>query len=113
MPPSYLSWKTRRELSESPKTTPAQLAAAGQELLASDRLAEASDFLARGLDLEGLAAIKNQAVEEGNLFIYDRVCQLHKSYFSRSELIKLADKAESLGLFAYAKRAKELVESSK
>ncbi|MDR1110821.1 MAG: hypothetical protein LBP92_09075 [Deltaproteobacteria bacterium] len=106
---SVLNWKARRSLSESPKATTAALAAAGRELMGHGRPVEAADFLAKGSDSEGLALLRAQAVEEGDFFLYSRICQLQKTAPSEGELQSLADRAASLGLLAYESSARELL----
>jgi hypothetical protein len=109
MAQDLLDWKTRRALSEDPKAGKEALAAAGREFLASDRLADAAEFFSRAGDVEGLGLIKRQAVDEGNLFVYQTACKLLGQAPDRRELTALADKAASMGLSAYEASARRLL----
>jgi hypothetical protein len=113
MPPGALDWKTRRGLSESPKTSKEALARAGRELLAADYLSEAVELAKKAGDGALLADLKARAVEEGNFFIYARACQSLGVPALPSELGTLADRASAAGLAAYESQARALLAGGK
>jgi hypothetical protein len=109
MQQSILNWKTRRALTDNHNATAEELAKAGQELMQADMLVEAADLLAKGTDIEGLRKVRTKSMEEGNYFLYARICQLLKTEQESSELKTLADNAGRLGLSAYEKTAREML----
>jgi hypothetical protein len=106
---TVLDWKVRRSVSESPKTTKEALSQAAQTLLEADRPASAVDLAQKAGDEDILAKVKALAVEEGNLFLYVRVCQASGKPASAAELAVLADQAKAAGLASYEARARELL----
>ncbi|MDR2456332.1 MAG: hypothetical protein LBE49_07055 [Deltaproteobacteria bacterium] len=113
MPKSILDWKVRRNVSENPKTSKEALSEAGRSLIEADRLAEAADLLQKAADLDQLSRVRALAVEEGNLFLYQRACQAAGAGPAEAELEALSEKARAAGLSSYEARARELASEAR
>ncbi|MGH0031392.1 MAG: hypothetical protein ACQGVC_16465 [Myxococcota bacterium] len=95
----------RRHLVE--KELPAEQALAiAEAYLAEERVDEAVEFLGKAEDTERLAALREQAVREGNAFLLRSVAQALGEPPERDEWRRLAEAADSLGKERYAEEAR-------
>ncbi len=69
-PTHYLK---KRDLLHGPKVTPATLAATGREFLNRQAYSDALDFFEKARDREGIARIKEVALENGDAFLLARL----------------------------------------
>jgi hypothetical protein len=109
MAKSALKWKDRRAMLDSSRISPEALGAAGRELLGAGFLAESAELFRKAKDLEGLAALKARAVEEGDFFLYGLARQYLGEEPLAQDLAALAERAAAAGLESSRRKAGELL----
>jgi hypothetical protein len=96
-------------MTESSKVSAKDLSTAARELLDADMVYDSAELMAKAGDAEGLNLLRAKAIDEGNFFLYQITYRLQKKEPIGDELRALADKASSLGLMAYEKSARDLL----
>ena len=87
-----------------------QSLAIAEAYLAEGRVVEALDFLRKAEASERLAELRQQAVEQGDLFLLRSVAHAVGEVPGRSEWVALADAAAAAGKERYASEARRLAE---
>lgn len=99
----------RRHLLEE-ALDPARALAIAEAYLAEERAAEAVAFLARAQARERLAALRDQALASGDLFLLRSVSAALGEEPSLEQWTRLADAAEAAGKERYAHEARRLAQ---
>jgi hypothetical protein len=99
----------RRHLIER-DIAPAQALKTAEAYLAEGRSIEAVEFLAKAGDEEGLQALRGEALESGDLFLFRAVASAMEQPPDREEWLKLAAAAEAAGKQRYATDARRQAE---
>lgn len=112
MAKSATTWEGRRALTDNPATRPATYQSAAEELVKLGQLAEAAVFFGLAGDDQSLNTIIDQAVEEGNLFLFkEAFSRLHDTFPPRDRLRALKEAAERNGRFRYAEQTAAWLEA--
>lgn len=103
---SAATWEGRRALTDNPSTSPDSHRAAARQLMGLGLLSEAALFFARAGDDEGLMEIIDQAVAEGNFFVFQTAAaRLKNREVGRDQVQSLIAAAEKNGRGLYAEKA--------
>ncbi|MDR1921543.1 MAG: hypothetical protein LBS31_07365 [Candidatus Adiutrix sp.] len=106
MSKSLNTWEGRRALTDNASAGAETLKKAARELMEINLLSDAADFFKRAGDDEGLHEIINQAVREGNFFIFKEASsKLSSSLKDRAKLEALMETAENNGQMLYLEQA--------
>ncbi len=97
----------KKEILFSPKTTRDEAIAWGDRYFDSQRLHDAAAFYRRAEHEEGMAKIREVAVETGDLQLFEETLLEGAREGVAEELRRLAKKAEELGRWSDARRAYE------
>ena len=105
-------WEGRRALTDNSGTTSQTYRSAGRSLMEMDQLCEATIMCGRAEDDEGLMQIIEQAVEEGNFFLYQAAAsRITGQKPDKSLLQALISSAEKNGKLLYAEKAQKYMDS--
>lgn len=106
MAKSAATWEGRRALTDNPSTSRDTYLSAGRQLMEMGLLSEAALFFARAEDDEGLMAIIDQAVAEGDFFVFQAAAtRLKNREAGRDRVQSLMAAAEKNGRVLYAEKA--------
>lgn len=112
MAKSAATWEGRRALTDNPETSPEVSSRAAEELMKMGLLSEAAVFFGLAGNEEGLMTIIDQAVEEGNFFVFKQaVSRLKEKKFDDEKVRTLASVAEKQGKALYAEQAMNYLEN--
>jgi hypothetical protein len=87
----------KRDTLHSEKSSPETLAKIGQEFLAAQRYSDALDFFEKARDAQGIAQIKDYALQNGDTFLLGRLDRYDRTMISAAEWEATARKAEANG----------------
>lgn len=106
------TWEGRRALTDNPNTPTQTYLNAGRSLTELDQLAEAAVMFGLAKDEAGLGKISDQAVDEGNFFLFQAVAARlgADNRPTRGQIQALIEAAEKSGKVLYAEKAKEYLE---
>lgn len=106
MAKSAATWEGRRAMTDSSSTSPDTYRSAARQLMELGLLSEAALFFARAEDDEGLMEIIDQAVAEGNFFIFQTAAsRLKNREAGRDQVQSLVAAAEKNGRTLYSEKA--------
>jgi hypothetical protein len=106
MAKSAATWEGRRALTDNPSTSQDNYRSAARQLMDMGLLSEAALFFARAEDDEGLMAIIEQAMAEGNFFVFQAAAsRLKNREVGRDQVQSLLAAAEKNGRLLYAEKA--------
>lgn len=106
MAKSAATWEGRRALTDNSSTSQDSYRSGGRQLMDMDLLSEAALFFARAEDDEGLMAIIDQAVTEGNFFVFQAAASRLKNREAGPDQVQsLIRAAEKNGRLLYAEKA--------
>lgn len=77
----------------------------GESFEQSDYVYDAADFYQKANAREGLSRLLESSREEGNVFLFKRICRILGHEPSREEWMALARRAEALGKLTFAAEA--------
>jgi hypothetical protein len=83
---------------------------AGRSLVEAGYFTEGLDFLKIAKNREEILKIEDEAVEEGDFFLYSLATQMLGTQIDPTKLTRLAENAGAKGLNIYQRKALELLE---
>jgi len=105
------TWEGRRALTDNPNTSPEVSRGAARALMEMNLPSEAAVFFALAGDKEGLRAIIDQAVEEGDYFVFQQAASRLGEEIDREKVRALIASAEKNGRGLYAEKAAEYLQN--
>jgi hypothetical protein len=85
----------KRDTLHSEKTSPATLAQIGREFFAAQRYSDALDFFEKARDAQGIAQVKEYALQNGDTFLLGRLDRYDRTMISAADWEAAARKAEA------------------
>jgi len=108
-----VNYKQKNTLLYGKNADQPELSRLGQELLAAGRLNDAIDFFAHAQDKEGLATVRRQSIEEGDVFLFRQILRTTDEEPSEQDWRSIGERARSLGKWQFAREAFRMVSDRK
>ncbi|MGV8073581.1 MAG: hypothetical protein AB2L11_03320 [Syntrophobacteraceae bacterium] len=102
---SALNCLKKRDLLNQSAVSAEVLIRWGHSFEESGMLYDAVNFYEKAKDQEALSRLRTEALNEGNVFLFKRLCHLTGHEASRDEWAQIARRAEESGKFAFAAEA--------
>jgi len=103
--PKDMSCLHKRALLNQTPIALERLIAHGRKYESAGLVHDAVDFYQRAVALDRLQALMESARQDGDVFLFRRICRLLEREVIADEWLALATKAEALGKLAFARTA--------